>query len=271
MNARRWIPALAACSFLVTACPPPEADTEATEQTAQGDVRVVEGERAPADYPDLALRILSPSDGETLEEGETSARLEVQGFQLGVPTPGLAERGLAFSEDGQHIHLIVDNRPYQAIYDLSEPVDLEDLEPGPHVLRAFPSRSWHESVKVPSAFAATTFFVEDTAGTAPADLDAPLLTYSRPKDSYEGADADSVMVDFYVSNVELEEGGHTVRLSVDGEPVYDMTRWVPHYILGLPAGTHRIRLQLLDPDGQPVPGPFNDTEREIEVTRSDDS
>ncbi len=269
MNARRWIPAAAACSCLLAACPGPDADTEATERAEEGQVRVVEGENAPADYPDLSLRILSPSEGQTLEEGEVSARLEVQGFQLGVPTPGVAERGLAFSEDGQHVHVIVDNRPYQAIYDLSDPVELNDLEPGAHVLRAFPSRSWHESVKLPGAFAATTFFVGDTAGTAPADLDAPLLTYSRPKDSYEGADADSIMVDFYLANVELEEGGHTVRLSVDGEPVYEMTRWVPHYILGLPAGTHWIRLQLLDPDGQPVPGAFNDTEREIEVVRSD--
>lgn len=257
----------------ILGCPVPEADVpdaEATREAAdEGDrqVRIVEGERSGGEFPDLGLRILSPEEAEVLPAGEVTARFVLNGFRLKEHTPGVGGRGIAVTEDGQHLHVIVDDRPYEAIYDISEPVSLGELEPGAHLLRAFPSRSWHESLKVEGAFAATWFSVEEEAGP-PAELGAPLLTYSRPKGEYRGTDADSVMVDFYLSNVDLADG-YAVRLTVNDTVVHRITDWAPHYIIGLPSGEHRVRLELLDPEGARVPGRFNVSEGDITVVRDE--
>jgi hypothetical protein len=108
--------------------------------------------------------------------------------------------------------------------------------------------------------------VENTISGATNDPGAALLTYSRPKGTYEGADADSVMVDFYLTNVELGPDAHSVRLTVDDSLSFSITDWAPHYVLGLPDGEHTFRLELLDPAGTLVPGPFNSTERVITVS-----
>jgi len=39
--------------------------------------------------------------------------------------------------------------------------------------------------------------------------------------------------------------------------------WAPHYIEGLPMGRTEIKLELLDSEGNAVPGPFNSVERSI--------
>lgn len=261
---RRPIPIAAAlaCS-LALAC--------AAEGPPAGDegVRLVEGSRAPAPEPAPTLALEAPEPGAAVEGDSLAARLTLEGFALAEPTPGAEARGLAKSSRGQHVHFIVDERPYRAIYDLGGPVsvDLSDLEPGLHLLRAFPSRQWHESVKTEGAFARSWFLVGDTAAAADFDPDAPALTYSRPKGSYAGADADSVMVDFYLANAELGpgQGQHRVRLTVDDTLDWELVRWAPHYVLGLDEGPHTFRLELLAPDGSVVPGDHNATEREIVV------
>ena len=39
------------------------------------------------------------------------------------------------------------------------------------------------------------------------DPTKPLLTYSRPKGEYKGADADPIMIDFWLSNAKLKGDG----------------------------------------------------------------
>ncbi len=61
-----------------------------------------------------------------------------------------------------------------------------------------------------------------TAGAV--DKTKPLLTYSRPKGEYKGADADAIMIDFWLSNANLvgDGGEYLIRYSVDGgEPKND--------------------------------------------------
>lgn len=245
-----------------------EAGTEA------GGLELVPGERSEATFPDAAVSIEAPAEGAVVDTASPGVRLSVEGFELGASTPGADRRGLALSGKGQHVHLILDNEPYQAVYDAAGPVRLGagPLEPGVHVLRAFASRQWHESVKSPGAFDVTHFFVGDTTGEGvdarvPYGPGEPLLTYSRPKGSYEGADADSVMVDFYLRNAELGPDGHRVRLTVDDTTSWVIEDWAPHYLVGLADGEHEIRLELLAPDGQPVPGALSTAERTISVSR----
>lgn len=254
-------------AVVLTACDG-EAGTEA------GGLELVPGERSEATFPDAAVSIEAPPEGAVVDTASPGVRLSVEGFELGVSTPGADRRGLALSGKGQHVHLILDNEPYQAVYDAAGPVRLAagPLEPGVHVLRAFASRQWHESVKSPGAFDVTHFFVGDTTGEGvdtrvPYGPGEPLLTYSRPKGSYEGADADSVMVDFYLRDAEPGPDGHRVRLTVDDTTSWVIEEWAPHYLVGLGDGEHEIRLELLAPDGQPVPGTLSTAERTISVTR----
>lgn len=263
------VEALLAATFLAVAC----------GGGAEERVRLVEGDRSAAPDQPVRLSFQAPVPGTLAPDGSLGARLALTGFPLGQPTPGADERGLALSEDGQHVHFIVDNEPYRAVYDASKRVRVEVVEPGLHLLRAFPSRQWHESVKSEDAFAATWFYVPsddaaaDTARTPePAyDPEAPLLTYSRPKGTYVGSDADSVMVDFYLTNVEIgpEPGLHRVRLTVDDTLSWDLTRWVPHFLLGLGEGEHTVELDLIAPDSTVVEGPYGSAERTIRVRAED--
>ena len=61
---------------------------------------------------------------------------------------------------GNHIHVILDNQPYEAYYDLDQPFELRNVAEGKHTLRVFPSRPWHESYKNEGAFQMVTFTVK---------------------------------------------------------------------------------------------------------------
>lgn len=257
--------AVAAAVVVIAACAP-DAETDGTETPQNGVVELVEGTRSEAAFPGASVEIVAPDSGAVLSEGSVDVRLAVEGFELGASTPGAEERGIALSDQGQHVHLILDERPYEAIYDVSEPFTFQGVEPGFHVLQAFASRQWHESVKQEGAFDLTWFFVGDTTDGMPFDPAGPLLTYSRPKGTYEGPAADSVMVDFYLTNSELGEE-YVVRLTVDDSLSFEIDEWVPHYLVGLSEGQHTIGLQLLDAGLQPVGGELSATERTITVAR----
>src|SRR5207249_9635819 len=60
---------------------------------------------------------------------------------------------------GNHIHVILDNQPYEAYYELNQPFELRNVTEGKHTLRVFPSRPWHESYKNAGAFQMVDFTV----------------------------------------------------------------------------------------------------------------
>ncbi|HYP53667.1 MAG TPA: hypothetical protein VEQ42_09005, partial [Pyrinomonadaceae bacterium] len=211
---------------------------------------------------------------------------------------------------GNHIHVILDNEPYEAYYEIGQPFELRNVTEGTHTVRVFPSRPWHESYKNEGAFQMVTFTVKGggdaskptttatgqtmannnaNAGASPSpassparegkdyskpsqagavDRAKPLLTYSRPKGDYKGADAAAIMIDFWLSNAKLEgDGGeYRVRYSVDGGTPQLLTKWEPVWLKGWTAGKHKVRLELVDRDGNAVDnGGYNTTEREINV------
>jgi hypothetical protein len=222
-----------------------------------------------AHYPKVKLQIVSPREGQVLTNANDSVRIVmmVTGYRLGKPTSGDSAKGIAYSKEGQHVHVIVDDKPYMANYKNGQPFNVGVLAPGAHTIRAFPSYSWHESIKSPGAFATKTFYVgkgPDDANAAPSNnLQGPLLTYSRPKGTY--TTGQPVLLDFYVSNAELSADGYKVAVSVDGKQIETLDTWQPYYLKGLAAGKHTIHLQLLDAKGNPVPGSYNSPEQEIEV------
>jgi hypothetical protein len=61
------------------------------------------------------VRILSPRPGEVVESATVSVRFQVRGLPL-------------FKDEtwqlGPHLHVFLDDQPYQAVYDASEPLVL---------------------------------------------------------------------------------------------------------------------------------------------------
>jgi hypothetical protein len=261
-------------------------------------------DRGEQDQAKPALRVLSPANHATINGSTVAVKLELSGDLKGyIPHKDPA------TQKGNHIHVILDNQPYEAYYELGQPFELRNLSEGKHTLRVFPSRPWHESFKNDGAFQMVTFTVKgggdaskptttskgetmasptkspaasasptparegkDMAKSNAGEIDPakPLLTYSRPKGEYTGADADPIMIDFWLKNAKLQSDGgdYRVRYSVDGGPPQFIDSWNPIWLGGWMSGKHTVKLELVDKNGQLVDnGGYNATTREINVVK----
>jgi hypothetical protein len=171
---------------------------------------------------------------------------------------------------GPHIHLILDNQPYQAIYNPDESIILKDLTAGTHTLRVFPVRPWHESFKNDGAFAQTTFHVLTKTEDNRPDPALPLLTYSRPKGTYG---AEPILLDFYLTNAPLhliaQENPEDaiadwrIRVTINNES-FLLDNWQPIYLTGFEKGQNWVKLEFIDEQGNLVQNAFNNTVRVID-------
>ena len=232
----------------------------ALEQTAK--IKLTKAPASPT-FPDATLLksgdvVITPTDSTfTL-----NYNFDVKNYELGMPTEDYETRGIANSKRGQHIHFIVNNGPYVAHYMSGIH---KDMESGNYVVLSFLSRSYHESLKNPEAFHVENLVVGDVKPT-PTDLTAPHLFYSRPKGTYTGDDTNKVMLDFYLLNTSLAAEGNTVRATIRGKE-FTIDQWASYYIEGLPMGETTIKLELMDSEGNIIPGPFNLTERTITLSK----
>jgi hypothetical protein len=206
------------------------------------------------------VSILSPQVDEILQDNIVKVRLQVKDLPI-------------FKDPqwqlGPHLHLILDNQPYIAVYDVNQPVVLSDLSPGTHTLRVFASRPWHESFKNEGAYTQTTFHVLTKTEENNPDSKLPLLTYSRPNGGYG---AEPIMLDFYLTNAPLHSLAETnpedtmsnwrIRSTVNGES-FILDRWQPIYLKGFKPGKTWVKLEFLDNQGQPVKNAFNTSIRLI--------
>lgn len=239
-----------------------EPQPEPPQPEAPPPVQVVAGENTPIEGATPSLRITSPRNGAKIGRAPVQVRATLRNWVLAA-------------DPGNHVHFIVDNEPYIAVRDLAQPVDLaalvqanlgHPLAAGTHVLRVFPSRGQHESIKDAGAFQVLTFVYQTPTPGFTFDVRAPLLTYSRPKGC--AVAGQRVLLDFFVANTTLAADGVKVHYTIDGGTSGDIVTWVPHYIENLAVGEHTIRLTLVGADGQPIAGMFNDTTRTITVAES---
>ena len=203
-------------------------------------------------YPDAAIT------GYTYEAGQFSFDIMAKAYELGEQTPDAPQKMCANSGKGQHIHLIIDNEPYAAKYEADFAYEIPD---GEHYMLAFLSRSYHESIKTSPAHTAQKITVAGNTKTAAEDITEPMLFYSRPKGTYVGkANTDKVMLDFYLVNAKLGVD-YKVKVDINGEKSMTIDQWQPFYIEGLPMGDNKIKLTLVDKEGNAVDTPLNPVER----------
>jgi hypothetical protein len=256
-------------------------------------------ERGEQDKAVPTLKVIGPKDGSTAVSSTVKVKLTISGDLKGYKPHMDPE-----TKTGNHIHVVLDNQPYEAYYNLDQDFELRNVADGEHTLRVFPSRPWHESYKNEGAFQIVSFTVKNggadaskptttnsgntmanaAADTKPTpegkdvqnstagavDPKKPLLTYSRPKGEYKGADADPIMIDFWLENAKLKDDGgeYRVRYSIDGGEVKYLDKWAPIWLSGWTSGKHTIKLELVDVDGSFVDnGGYNSTTREITVIK----
>lgn len=206
------------------------------------------------------VKILSPQPEETLNETTIKVQLQVKDFPLFENK----EKGLS-----PHLHLILDNEPYQPIYNVDQPITLENLSPGTHTLRVFAVRPWHESFKNNGAYAQSTFHVLTKTEENSPDPNLPLLTYSRPKGTYG---AEPIMLDFYLTNTPLhlvaqenpqdEVADWRIKVTINGQ-TFLLDSWQPIYLKGFKKGNNWVKLEFIDESGKEVKNVFNNTVRLI--------
>ena len=254
--------------------------------------------RGEQDNAAPVLKIISPANDATITGSVVELKLSLSGDLKGYMPHKDAATG-----KGNHIHVILDNQPYEAYYELDQPFELRNVIAGKHTLRVFASRPWHESYKNDGAFQMVTFTVKgggdaskpttagqqtlannntstsgptregkDFAGSTAGEVDSakPLLTYSRPKGDYKGEDADPIMIDFWLTGAKLKSDGgeYRVRYIIDDDEPRFIDKWEPFWLSGWTNGKHTVRLELLDKDSRPVEnGAYNTTSREITIVK----
>jgi hypothetical protein len=222
--------------------------------------KIIQKLRLSLDQYQPQVKIISPQKDEVVKDPTVQVKLQVQDLPL-FKNPDL--------EMGPHLHVILDNEPYRAVYDVTQPVVFENLSPGTHTLRVFASRPWHESFKNEGAYAQTTFHVVTRTASNNPDPSQPLLTYSRPQGNYG---AEPIMLDFYLTNAPLHlvarENSQDqiedwrIRVSINGQS-FLLDRWQPIYLKGFKPGKNWIQLEFIDEQGNPVNNVFNNTVRLI--------
>ena len=248
----------------------PPATTAPTKAPAP-PITITPGAASPDPAaPTPTVKLVTPARDQVIpgdKAGDFLVKLDVKNWQT--------------AKGSSHVHLILDNKPYKAIYDTKEAVKLSDLAAGEavaeglHVLVAFPSRANHESVKTKDALTVVPFWVgKKDANAAAKGMDPtkkPMLIYSRPKGDYNGDMANHVLVDFQVANVTLAEGKEHVHVTVTGPGIDSKVEGhvekfgTPLYLDNLQNGSYQLKVELMDGSNKLVEGPWNATTRTIKV------
>ena len=188
-----------------------------------------------------------------VDDKEYAFSFDISDYELGAQTINTVENQLANSGKGQHIHFILNNGPYSAHYTNNFKKKLKN---GNNVILAFLSRSYHESVKNPNAFVLTQI------GEEKVDLNSEFLFYSRPKGTYKGKDTEKLLLDFYLINTTISPEGNKVKATINNTE-FIITEWAPYYLQGLPKGDVKIKLELVNSEGELIDSPFNPSIRNV--------
>ena len=232
-----------AASSQLTETPPPQA---------------IQTLRRVLDQYQPQIKILAPKPGELFQDTTVSLVLQVKDL------PIYQSAGLGL---GPHLHVVVDDRPYQSVYDATQPIVLTDLAPGTHTIRVFAVRPWDESFKNDGSFAQTTFNVFTKTDDHDPDPRKPLLTYSQPQGNYG---AEPILLDFYLTNAPLhfiaqdhpEDSTRDwkIKATVNGQS-FLLDRWQPIYLKGVKPGKNWVQLEFIDENGTHVENFGNNTAR----------
>ncbi|HTO17253.1 MAG TPA: hypothetical protein VLZ83_15925 [Edaphocola sp.] len=219
---------------------------------------------ASPDFPNAQIAI---KDVKTALQGKDSVKVtinyDVKGYELKHQTGSDNAKECNNSKDGQHIHFILDNKPYAALYEPTHsfvvPINSK------HYVMSFLSRSYHESLKNKEAGVLLYFAIDDKGVYKVLDNpSSPMIFYSRPKGDYVGDDTKNILLDFYVYNTTLSPDGNKVRATINGN-TFSFDQWKPMFIQNTTMGAMKVKLELLDKDGNLITGDNTVVERDVQL------
>lgn len=235
---------------------------------------------APTPEPDnVETTILFPGD-EEVEVNPVNVQVRLRGFPVGTMSDFPRKNEIYNDPEGQSLLIFIDNyHPFEIYTSFVNALDQSnlyydltltklipyDLGEGMHVIRTFPGRSYGESLKNAGCFQARIFYIGSQMNNLNVDLNAPYLTYNEPLETLTYEAGKPLLLDFYLSNIQLSQDGYKVKVTIDGSVQRILTSWTPYYIYGLKSGKHKIRLQLLNGQNEVAAGIFNDVERTITI------
>lgn len=271
---RLVLPSLLMIACFASACNNTNTGSQATV-TDSAIVTPITLKEVPSspEFPDAQLSI---SSMKATPVGKDSTKISfsfgVKNYELMAQTTDASGKQCSNSDKGQHIHFILDNRPYAALYEPKHEVTVANNTE--HELLCFLSRSYHESVKSPGAKVYSHFKVTDKGSIEKMDADkAPMLFYSRPKGDYIGADTGKVLLDFYPLNATLGTD-YKVKVEIKNEnsgktASFKLDAWKANFLEGLGTGKITINLILEDKEGKPVAGEYGAVSRTINLAASE--
>jgi len=258
---------LAACNSSNTSENTTGADTAQAAGAPAAPISITPVTGSP-EFPDAELDI---KDVKAEPQGPDSVKITinytVKNYELKSQTSDAGTKNCNNSKDGQHIHFILDNQPYVALYEptrtFTVPVKSE------HYLMSFLSRSYHESLKTPKAGILYRFSVDEKGKLTKLEIPkTPMIFYSRPKGDYVGADTRNLLLDFYVYNTTLEAGGNKVKVDVNGTS-FDIDKWQPYFIQNAPMGEVTVKVQLVDKEGKNIEGINTSVTRKVNLAEQE--
>lgn len=282
MKTRTYLPALLfAASAALASCgeggskegPGEHSDSSAATASgapaASGPVTVTDFPQSP-DFPGAALSLADVSPSASGDSVKLSFAFEVRNYELKAQTADAANKGCSNSAQGQHIHFIIDNKPYVALYEPKHEVTV--AKNSEHYVLCFLSRSYHESLKGKGASLLYHFRVDQNGKLEKLpEPRTPMVFYSRPKGDYLGKDTENVLFDFYVWNGTL---GNDLKVKADissggKDTSLMLSQWKPYNLKNLAMGKNTIRLTLVDASGNKVAGPETEVSRDFQLAQGE--
>jgi len=217
---------------------------------------------------ELAIQSVKAAPNATKDSATVSFEFAVKNYKLTEQTPDAANKQCNNSDKGQHIHFIMDNGPYAALYAPKQQITLANNTE--HYLMCFLSRSYHESIKSKGAAVVYHFKIDEKGNLKKLDdPKEPMLFYSRPKGDYVGKDTANLLLDFYVWNATLGSD-YKVKAEIanesNGQKKEELiSTWQPMFIQNLGTGKAHVTLTLVDKDGKTVNSPMAQVTRNFQL------
>jgi hypothetical protein len=267
-------------SWVFTACKSTATDTVASQDTLEKVPPHLQLEAVPVSpkFPDAKIAIATVQASLDADDSvKVDFNFSVKDYQLSIQTEDAEDKGCNNATKGQHIHFIMDNKPYTALYEPKHSVRV--AKNSDHYVLVFLSRSYHESIKEKKAAQLYHFKIDKKGNLSQLEPSKkPMLFYSRPKGEYVGKDMENVLLDYYVVNATIHPDSMKVKVNIvnQGKKVkrdtsFTATSWEPLFVKNLRPGKATITISLLDRKDKKLNGIHTSVSREITLKKATDT
>lgn len=232
---------------------------------AQAPVALNDFSQSPS-FKEARLKMAAVTSTVVGDSVKLTFNFEVKNYQLKNQTEDAAGKMCSNSDKGQHIHFIIDNKPYVALYEPKYEVTVaKNTE---HFVLCFLSRSYHESIKHKGASVLYHFTTDENGNLKKLnEPKTPMVFFSRPKGDYYGKDVNTLLFDFYLWNTILgkryqiqatiNSGGKNTTMTID--------KWQAYSLENLALGKNTLKLTLINNKGEKVAGPQTEVSRDFNL------